>query len=569
MKKSLMRGFVLIILIALLVSSFLDALAFNSQRIDEVKDEMLSYAKLLAESFDTKKEADLQAKHFAETIGDVRVTIISRNGVVLGDSQADFRTMHNHLDAPEIIQADAVGFGSSVRDSRTIGKKLVYSAVARRDGIFVRVSGEVGSVADSIFSIVPIMLIVIVSVLILSVYITNRFSNRFVKPIIKMSDSIIAVRDGGVQLDPNSYPYAELGEIAVKVNSIARELSAHIGTIKQEKDKLNYLLDNVGEGFLLLDEKQNILIINSMACSYLKCDKSVISHNLVHAVRNYEFLQTVQAVLNGEARQGPDLETDGRIIENRFIRVDEESGFSAALIITMTDVTESRRAVDIRREFFSNASHELKTPITSIKGSAELLCAELPIPESQRCELLNRIGIESERMCMLINDIIMINRMESGDIAGDLDYINLAHIATDCINEVRPLADMERLNISAELEPIVIYADKKNVRALFSNLIVNAVKYNKPDGRVEVDLRKTDGDIVFTVRNDGEPILPAQQSRVFERFYRVDSGRSRSIGGTGLGLSIVKHIADAMGGTVSLVSNAEQGTRFTVRLPKK
>lgn len=570
MKKSLMRGFVLIVLAALLISGVFNALAFNSQLLDETKNEMYSLAKLVSKGFDPSVSADEQARLYAELISNVRVTVISADGTVLGDSQADYKAMRNHLDAPEIIRARVSGFGTSVRSSQTIGKKLVYAAVSRNDGIFIRVAGEVAGVADSILSIVPIMIIAVIAVLILSVLMTNRFSNRFVKPIIKMSDSIIAVKDGRAELDPNSYKYAELAEIAVKVNSIAKELSAHIGTIKQEKDKLTYILDNVGEGFILLDAQQNVLIINSMACSYFNCDKSVISQNLVRAVRNYDFLQTVQAVLGGKTRQPLDIEFEGRIVETHFMRVTEESGFSAALIVTMTDVTDSRKAGVMRREFFSNASHELKTPITSIKGSAELLCTDLPIPDEQKHELLGRIGIESERMYMLINDIIMINRMESGDIPSEAYVIiDLPHVIDDCISEIKTLADKQEIAINTQLDNVQIPGDLKNVRSLFSNLIVNAVKYNKPKGAVDIELSDADDTIVFTIRNYGEPIPPAQQGRVFERFYRVDSGRSRSVGGTGLGLSIVKHIVDAMGGTVMLSSDAVHGTRFTVRLPKQ
>lgn len=569
MKKFLMRGFVLIVLAALLISSLFDALAFNSQLLGETKNEMYSFAKLVAEGYDSDAEADEQAKYYARLIGEVRVTVIAPDGTVLGDSQADYKTMRNHLDSPEIVRAAVAGSGTTVRSSQTIGKKLVYAAVSRDDGIYIRVAGEVAGVADSILSIVPIMLITTLVVLFLSVLITNSFSNRFVKPIIKMSDNIISVRDGEAELNPNSYKYTELGEIAAKVNSISKEISAHIGTIKQEKDKLNYILDNVGEGFILLDASQNILIINRVACAYLNCDKTVISQNLVHAVRSYEFLQCVQAVLDGKPRRPLDMEFEGRIVENRFLRLTEESGFSAALIITMTDVTDSRLAVNMRREFFSNASHELKTPITSIKGSAELLCTDLPIPDEKKLELLSRIGIESERMYMLINDIIMINRMESGDIPGESAVIDLAQTIEDCISEIKTLADKQGISVSKSLTPIQITGDRKNVHSLFSNLIVNAVKYNKPQGAVDIELSESADTITFTIRNDGEPIPAAQQGRVFERFYRVDSGRSRSVGGTGLGLSIVKHIVDSMNGELTLTSDEANGTRFTVRLPKQ
>jgi len=233
----------------------------------------------------------------------------------------------------------------------------------------------------------------------------------------------------------------------------------------------------------------------------------------------------------------------------------------------MSDVTENRNSVKMRREFFSNASHELKTPITSIKGSAELLCSDLPISEKQRKELLTRIGVESERMNMLINDIIMISRMESGDLAGDIDNIDISEAINESLIEIAPMAEQDNLTVNVEIKPVFISANKKDIRELVSNLLVNAVKYNRQGGCVDISLKEQNGEAILKVRNDGEPIPLSQQRRVFERFYRVDSGRSKTIGGTGLGLSIVKHVVDSLNGAVSLESSIESGTAFTVRLP--
>ena len=569
MKKTLMLGFVLILTLTLVISGALNAFVFDRELIDDTKQEMLSYASVIAEEFNFKNDADAQAKAFASAIGNVRVTVIAGDGSVLGDSEADFRTMENHLDRPEIIQASVSGSGSSVRNSETIGKKLVYSAVKTPEGYYIRATKEVSGVLDSIKSIIPAMILVIFIALLLASYLTNKFSSGFITPISEMNESLISVKDGGKQLNPKDYRYAELEDMAIKINSLSSHLSGYIGTIQLEKDKLNYILDNVSEGFLLLDEKQNVLMINNAACAYLNCSKASIGENILYATRNYEFVQNAGKAIRDKKKLSFDLELDRRIIETVFTYAGEESGFSAALIITLSDVTEARNAVKVKREFFSNASHELKTPITSIKGSAELLCSDLPISDTQRLELLTRIGLESERMNMLINDIIMISRMESGELSGEGEDIDISAILTESINELTPLAEQESLKINVELEPVHIFANKKDIRELVSNLIVNAVKYNKFGGSVDVWLSSKDGQAVLKVRNDGEPIPPEHQRRVFERFYRVDSGRSKAVGGTGLGLSIVKHVVDTLGGTVALESTAEKGTSFTVRLPLK
>lgn len=569
MKKVIMRGFAVILLVALVISGALNALAFNRQLTNEAEENLRFLAASFSASYDPYGDSDAQARDFSASCGGLRVTVADSQGVVLGDSQADFSTMRNHMDSPEFIQAKASGFGSDIRSSQTIGRSMVYFAVKTASGGYVRVAREVSSIAGNLLSVVPAMIISLGLALILAVIITNRFSSRVLQPIIRMNDSLISVKDGGVALDPGSYHYDELVALAGRINLISDDLSRHIQGIKLEKDKLNYILDNVREGFMLLDEKRDVLLINNTACLYLGCPKSVAGESVYRATRNSRFLQAAEnALLTGEEGR-MDIQADGRTVEAVFTRTSEESIFSAAVIITMKDVTDSRDAAKIKRDFFSNASHELKTPITSIKGSAELLCSGLEIAPEQQRELLGRIGIEAQRMNQLVSDIIMINRMESEGMQRDRESVDMSLLTAECVDEVRPMAERDGIKIEASLEPVIIKCLRNDLRELISNLLVNAVKYNQPGGMVEISLCQDRGEAVFSVRNDGEPIPPEQQSRVFERFYRVDSGRSRAVGGTGLGLAIVKHVADSMEGSVTLASSSAGGTRFTVRLPLK
>ncbi|PKM73807.1 MAG: hypothetical protein CVU91_01790 [Firmicutes bacterium HGW-Firmicutes-16] len=567
MKKSLMAGFVLILTLTLIISGALNAFVFDRELISGTKQELLSYASVFSKEFDPSQDADIQAKNLAGEMKSVRVTIIAADGTVLGDSAANYKSMENHLDRAEIIQAGVTGKGSSVRNSETLGKKLVYSAVQTSDGYFIRTTKEVSGVFESLKSIIPAMILVILIALFLASILTGRFTTGFITPIAEMNDSLMSVKEGGNKLDPKAYRFAELEDMAVKINAISANLSKHISSIQHEKDKLNYILDNVGEGFLLLDEKKNVLLINDAACGYLNCTKTAVGENILYATRNFDFIQYADKAIMERRKLSLDLNLSGKIIETVFTYAGEDSGVEAALIITMSDVTESRNSLKVRREFFSNASHELKTPITSIKGSAELLCSDLPISDKQSKELLTRIGLETERMNMLINDIIMISRMESGELSGDSESVDISSVINESINELLTLAEQENITINADISPAVIHANKKDIRGLVSNLLVNAVKYNMQGGAVDVSLNMKDGQAVLRVRNDGDPIPPEHQRRVFERFYRVDSGRSKAVGGTGLGLAIVKHVVDALNGAITLESSAEKGTAFTVRLP--
>ena len=228
---------------------------------------------------------------------------------------------------------------------------------------------------------------------------------------------------------------------------------------------------------------------------------------------------------------------------------------------------ESRTAALLRRDFFANASHELKTPITAIKGNAELLCAEVPLGEGQKQELLQRIGIEAERLHRLVNDIIMVSRLENGELAGETEEVNLTEIVRACVDEVMVQVKKNQLRVDVDLEPVTLLANQKNVYEICSNLIVNAANYTRSGGRVEIRLSASETEAVFTIRNDAEPIPPGHQPRLFERFYRLDAGRSKAAGGTGLGLSIVKHAVESLGGTVRLESDARIGVLFTVAIP--
>lgn len=567
MKKSLMAGFFLILTLTLIISGALNAVVFDRELISDTKQELLSYASVIAKEFDPAQDADIQAKNFSGEIENVRVTIIAADGTVLGDSAADYKSMQNHLDRSEIIQAGLTGKGSDVRNSETLGKKLVYSAVQTSDGYFIRATKEVSGVFESLKSIIPAMILVILIALLLAALLTGKFTTGFITPIAEMNDSLMRIKEGGNKLDPKAYRFAELEDMAVKINAISANLSKYIASIQHEKDKLNYILDNVSEGFLLLDEKKNVLLVNDAACGYLTCTKASVGENILYATRNFDFIQYSDRAIKEKRRLSLDLTFSGKIIDTVFTYVGEDSGVEAALIITMSDVTESRNSVKVRREFFSNASHELKTPITSIKGSAELLCSDLPISDKQSRELLTRIGLETERMNMLINDIIMISRMESGELSGESENVDISSVINESVNELETLAEQENITIKADISPVVLYANKKDIRGLVSNLLVNAVKYNRQGGAVDILLSAQNGQAVLSVRNDGDPIPPEHQRRIFERFYRVDNGRSKAVGGTGLGLAIVKHVVDSLSGTISLESSSDKGTTFTVRLP--
>lgn len=568
MKKSMIKKFSIVIVLAVILSGITNVFIFDKKLTSEKKNEMLRLVKVMADEFNKDEDNNEQAERFGDESDGVRVTIVRPDGVVTGDSQADYRKMDNHSGREEIKKAQSSKSAITVRKSSTVGKKLMYAVTRTEDGYYIRLSEEYNSIILDAMSFLPAMILVMLISCELAIYLAGKMSEKIASPILVMNESLSGVQDGTTRLDAESYPYDELKDMAVKINKLAEDVSNHIETIKQEKDKIEYILDRMKEGFMLLDSNSKIIIINKRACKYMSSDKSVVGKDLYHLTRNLQFISYATESFETGKNMRMDIEYEDKIIEVSFNPVERGNGdIENGLILIMTDVSAKRNAEKLRREFFANASHELKTPITSIKGSAELLCSDIPINEEQRMEMLKRIGVESERMTTLIEDILMINRLESGELSRESEFVDMEKIVKEAIDEMASMAEKAGVHINAATEEAVIFANPRDIHELTGNLIVNAIKYNEEGGSVDIVLKKQNDMIEFSVRNDGEVIPLNKQGRVFERFYRVDKGRSRNGGGTGLGLAIVKHVVDSLNGVITLESTEKTGTKFTVKLP--
>lgn len=568
MKRSMIKKFSIVIVLAVILSGITNVFIFDKKLTSEKKNEMLRLVKVMADEFNKDEDNNEQAERFGDESDGVRVTIVRPDGVVTGDSQADYRKMDNHSGREEIKKAQSSKSAITVRKSSTVGKKLMYAVTRTEDGYYIRLSEEYNSIILDAMSFLPAMILVMLISCELAIYLAGKMSEKIASPILVMNESLSGVQDGTTRLDAESYPYDELKDMAVKINKLAEDVSNHIETIKQEKDKIEYILDRMKEGFMLLDSNSKIIIINKRACKYMSSDKSVVGKDLYHLTRNLQFISYATESFETGKNMRMDIEYEDKIIEVSFNPVERGNGdIENGLILIMTDVSAKRNAEKLRREFFANASHELKTPITSIKGSAELLCSDIPINEEQRMEMLKRIGVESERMTTLIEDILMINRLESGELSRESEFVDMEKIVKEDIDEMASMAEKAGVHINAATEEAVIFANPRDIHELMGNLIVNAIKYNEEGGSVDIVLKKQNDMIEFSVRNDGEVIPLNKQGRVFERFYRVDKGRSRNVGGTGLGLAIVKHVVDSLNGVITLESTEKTGTKFTVKLP--
>lgn len=567
MRKSVLHSFALTILVAILICSVISAILFDQVLTRSKEDDLTAMAIVFANQFDPEEDNDQQAHTFAASDIGIRVTVVAPDGTVTGDSEVDYREVENHSNREEIAAAQEAGSAVVIRSSSTLGRKLMYAVTVTEEGYYLRLSQEYNGITANLMILLPAVLASGAVAGAVSYLLAVRLSCSVTEPISAMNASLPGVIDGSTTLNVEEYPYEELRSMAGQINALADDVSSYIGRLQAEERKVNYMLDNLHEGLLLLNTQGRILLINRSARAFLGCQEEVYGKLFSDVVSISDLTQAATNVLERQNGGTTDIPMGKLIVEARFKVIGSLPDMAGMVLLTLTDVTELRQSARMRQEFFSNASHELKTPITAIKGNAELLCSGLPLSEAQRNELLTRIGMESDRMSGLIQDIIMISCIESGGLPDEAERVDFSAVVRACVDENQPLAEKQNLKVTMHLHPVSLVAVRKNLYELAGNLIVNAMKYNEPGGRVDITLERKARKLVFSVRNDGEPIPREQQKRVFERFYRVDYGRSRSVGGTGLGLSIVKHIVDSMEGTITLTSTAAEGTRFTVELP--
>ena len=330
--------------------------------------------------------------------------------------------------------------------------------------------------------------------------------------------------------------------------------------IVTERNKAQYVLNNMSEGLVLCDKNGYVSSMNKVANVVLGCGNVPIGKHIVNYTRNVDVINGVADAYNKGKTVIFDFDApDGRIISANITRATENSDIGVII-----DVTTDRETQKLRQEFFSNASHELKTPITSIQGYSELLTSGMEYPPEQKKEFLLRIKKEAQNMTTLINDILMISRLEAGTTVQSKNEFDISLMLDEIFLSAKPMIDEQKLKVVCNCPSIIINAEYKRIYELFNNVIINAVKYNKPEGSVNINVNCAGKKLHFNVKDTGIGIPDVSQQRVFERFYRVDKGRSKKIGGTGLGLAIVKHIVNYYKGTVTLRSKLGEGTEIDI-----
>ena len=480
-----------------------------------------------------------------------RITWIAADGSVLYDNMADSSTMENHLQRPEVAEAFETGSGRSDRYSSTILEKNNYYALLLKDGTVLRVAGKQTSLAAMALMLVQPSLWIVVLVLVLCGLLAMRLARQIVRPINAINPD-----------NPNATPtYPELQPLITRLQEQNRTIRTQLSELSTRQREFDAITENMREGFLIVDNKCSILSSNRSALRLLGIDDAQKPENLHQAVCSGKLLDLVDNALAGT--RGDEEITVGGGTWQLFANPVITAGHVTGAIIIFMDVTEREQREALRREFSANVSHELKTPLTSITGFAELM-KEGMVPKEKMQEFSGDIYRESRRLIDLVDDIIQLSRLDEGTANFSKSPVDLYTLSGQVIESLRPVAQKQDITLTLSGQHAVIEGVEQLLQEMVYNLCDNAIKYNISGGSVTVSVWQNGQTVTLSVVDTGIGIPYADQSRVFERFYRVDKARSRESGGTGLGLSIVKHAAQYHGAKLELKSDPGRGTAIAV-----
>ncbi len=552
MKNKIFRALVALAAMAVLVASGLITFLVSQDYFNETKKELAQEARYISMGLESGGN-DFLNKIAAENGSNVRITLIDKDGIVLFDNQAEAKTLENHAMRQEIMEAVAVGAGEAERFSDTLDKTTYYYAVRLEDGKILRLARTIDSIYKSVLQMLPIMGGIVIVVAFLASIVARRVTFNLIKPLDQ------------VNLDEplDNETYDELAPFLTRIAKQKRQLSKNLKKLRGKQEELTIITNNMNEGLVLLNGQQNVLFINESAAKIFGFSaKEVIGRNILTVDRAQEVQDLLQKV--SQAGKGEGLyEKDGH-----FYQLSGSSVNGSGSVILIYDVTEKMTAEKLRREFSANVSHELKTPLQSILGYAEIMKNGL-VKDEDKQRFLERIHAEAGNMIELIQNIMELSRLDENKTLDEFEDVDLLKLAQSVTLRLKHKAQTKGVTLNVSGSSACVCGVQSILSEVLYNLVDNSIKYNKDNGKVDVKVQDGAEEVTVSVSDTGIGIGAADRERVFERFYRADKSHSKEIGGTGLGLSIVKHGVLFHKGRVELESEPGVGTTITFVLPKK
>lgn len=485
--------------------------------------------------------------------GEYRLTLIDTDGTVLYDTNADAATMENHSDRREFQEAFLSGYGESHRYSRTLTEQTYYFAKKLSDDRVLRISTSQVTIVSLLLGMLQPLLVITFLAILLSVFLAKRASRNLVKPLNNLDLN-----------DPLSNDvYEELSPLLRHMAQQNKQIALQMDELSRSQNEFNAITSNMSEGLIVLNKDGVVVSLNTAARKIFEAEEDSIGKDFLTIDRTPEISRAIKETLSGK-KQELEYEKNGRNYDlciNQIVEKDEVIG----VLLLAIDNTEKIQAEQNRREFTANVSHELKTPLQSIIGSADLIESGLVKPEDMP-RFIGHIKTDAARLVSLVSDIIRLSQLDE-NTEMNWENVDALSVAKEALEMVGPIAESRNISLTIKGEPAPLNSVHKLLYDIIYNLCDNAVKYNKEGGFVKVDVKTAGDKVQVAVSDNGVGIAPADQSRVFERFYRVDKSHSRESGGTGLGLSIVKHAVAYLKGSISLESTLGKGTTITVSFP--
>lgn len=485
--------------------------------------------------------------------GEYRLTLIDTDGTVLYDTNADAAAMENHSDRREFQEAFLSGYGESHRYSRTLTEQTYYFAKKLSDDRVLRISTSQVTIVSLLLGMLQPLLVITFLAILLSVFLAKRASRNLVRPLNNLDLN-----------DPLSNDvYEELSPLLRHMAQQNKQIALQMDELSRSQNEFNAITSNMSEGLIVLNKDGVVVSLNTAARKIFEAEEDSIGKDFLTIDRTPEISRAIKETLSGK-KQELEYEKNGRNYDlciNKIVEKDEVIG----VLLLAIDNTEKIQAEQNRREFTANVSHELKTPLQSIIGSADLIESGLVKPEDMP-RFIGHIKTDAARLVSLVSDIIRLSQLDE-NTEMNWENVDALSVAKEALEMVDPIAESRNISLTIKGEPAPLTSVHKLLYDIIYNLCDNAVKYNKEGGFVKVDVKTTGDKVQVAVSDNGVGIAPADQSRVFERFYRVDKSHSRESGGTGLGLSIVKHAVAYLKGSISLESTLGKGTTITVSFP--
>ena len=528
-------------------------LFFNYNMQQQLKNELKTEAVYIAKAYEGLADPvsfldDIEAQTPS------RITYIDPKGKVIYDSQADASKMENHLERPEIIDAAKDGTGISKRTSDTLRQHTYYYAIKLSTGSFLRVSGTIDGLIPTFMKVLPAACVISLIILLGSFMIATKLANGIISNINNID----------LQHPTQDVSFNELFPLLNRIEKQNYQIKDQMTDLIEQKEKFNTITTNMNEGLILLDKDSRIVFINQSCKNILGAPSMhYIGKNISLFNRSQQLQNTVEKSLKGETHSEI-LKLDETTIQffgNPVI----QDGSIQGVVLFVLDITEKYKAEKMRREFSANVSHELKTPLTSISGSAELMQNGMVQPQDIS-QFAGKIYKEAARLISLVEDIIKISRLDEKDARTTKELVDLYEISTEIVERLSSVAERNMVTLHLEGSSVKLIAVRAMMLDLIYNLCENGIKYNRQGGSVTISIYEEDQHPVIKVSDTGIGIPSKYQERIFERFYRIDKSHSKQTGGTGLGLSIVKHVVEYQGGYIEVHSTPEEGTAITIHL---